>query len=258
MTDCGLTIAIATLAYDSTGATERRLRITQSSPPHAATTSDAPTPTDLLDSAPERLAGDRRVRVLEGVSDIRAAWTEPDGDAVHIESAGVSWDELAVIIGGLTPIDPAAWPTIELPPSLGPCVEPRSQIAPTTPDGWRRFVLQARPAGNCDQGPILTMSLVLPGTPAGPGKLVTITIAGGGDAVPLGDPVVINGTTGYISLSAMADGTPSASISIDIGGVPVEAHGTVDKDQLVAIVASIRPFDETEWADLVNSVVQPP
>ena len=102
------------------------------------------------------------------------------------------------------------------------------------------------------------MSLVLSGTAAGPGKLVTITIAGGGGVVPLGDHVVINGDNGFLSVSAMADGTPSASISIDVGGVPVEAHGMVDKDQLVAIIASFHPLDEAEWADLVSSVVQAP
>ena len=258
MTDCGLTMAIATLDYDSNGTTERRFRITQSSPPHAATTSDAPTPPDLLDSAPERSAGDRRVRVVEDSGDIRAAWTEPDGDVVHVESVGIGWDDLAVIIGGLRPIDPAAWPTVTPPPPMNPCVAASSQIAPTTPDGWQRFVLQARPAGSCDPGPILTMSLVLPGTAAGPGKLVTLTIAGGGGAVPLGDNVVINGDNGFVSVSAMADGTPSASISIDVGGVSVEAHGTVDKDQLVAIIASFHRLDEAEWADLVSSVVKAP
>ncbi len=257
MTDCGLTMAIATLAYDSSGTTERRFRMTQSSPPHAATTSDAPAPPDLLDSAPERSAGDRRVRVVEGAGDIRVAWTEPDGDIVRVDSMGISWDDLAAIIGGLQPIDPSAWPTVT-PTAAGFCVDASSQIAPTTPDGWQRLVLQARPAGNCDEGPILTMSLVLPGTAAGTGKLVTITIGGAGVPIPLGDPVVINGTTGYVNLSTMADGTASASISIDIGGVAVEAHGTVDEDQLVAIVASFHPLDATEWAALVNSVVQPP
>ena len=136
--------------------------------------------------------------------------------------------------------------------SSGPCVESGSQIAPTTPDGWQRFVLQARPAGNCDQGPILMMSLVRPG------KLVTITLDGAGVPTPPGDPVVINGNKGFVSVSTMADGTPTASISIDIGAVPVEAHGMVDKDQLVAIIASFHTLDATEWADLVNSVVQPP
>jgi hypothetical protein len=141
-------------------------------------------------------------------------------------------------------------PTVT-PTAGGPCVDASSQIAPTTPDGWQRFVLHARPAGNCGPGPILMMSLVLPG------KLVTITIPGVGGE-PLGDPVVINGNTGFLSVSAMADGTPTASISINVGGVSVEAHGTVDKDQLVAIIASLHPLDDAGWADLVNSVVQAP
>ena len=258
MTDCGLTMATSALAYDSNGTTERRLEITQTSPTHGLT-SDAPAPPDVLDTAPERPAGDRRVRVVEGAGNIGAAWTEPDGDVVHVESLGVGWDELAVIIGGLRPIDPADWPTVTSPPRIGPCVIAGTQIAPTTPDGWRRFVLKARSTGNCDQGPVLMMSLVLPGTAAGPGKLVTITVDAWGSATSaLGDPVVINGNKGVLSVSAMADGTPSASISIDIGGVPVEAHGMVDKDQLVAVVASFHPLDDAEWADLVNSVVPAP
>jgi hypothetical protein len=186
------------------------------------------------------------------VGDVRAAWTEPDGDVVRVDSVGLAWDEVAVIIGGLQPVDPAVWPTVDWPPIVEPCVVPASQIAPTTPDGWQRFVLQARPAGNCDPGPILVISLVRPG------KLVTITLDSAGVPAPPGDPVVINGNKGFLSVSAMADGTPTASIIIDIGGVPVEAHGTVDKDQLVAIIASFHQLDATEWADIVSSVVQPP
>ena len=251
MIDCGLMRAIATLVYDSNGPTERRLQITQSSPSHGFT-SDAPPPTDALDTAPERSVGYRSVRVVEGVGDVRAAWTEPDGDVVRVDSVGLAWDEVAVIIGGLQPVDPAVWPTVEWPPIVEPCVVPASQIAPTTPDGWQRFVLQARPAGNCDPGPILVISLVRPG------RLVTITLDSAGVPAPLGDPVVINGNKGVLSVSAMADGTPTASITIDIGGVPVEAHGTADKDQLMAIIASFHQLDATEWADIVNSVVQAP
>jgi hypothetical protein len=250
MIDCGLMRAIATLVYESNDPTERRLQITQSSRSHGFTS--APPPTDALDTAPERSVGDRSVRVVEGVGDVRAAWTEPDGDVVRVDSVGLAWDELAAMIGGLQPVDPAAWPTVEWPPTIGPCVDASSQIAPTTPDGWQRFVLQARPTGNCDPGPILVISLVRPG------KLVTITLDSAGVPAPLGDPVMINGNKGFLSVSAMADGTPTASITIDIGGVPVEAHGTADKDQLVAIIASFHQLDATEWADIVSSVVQPP
>jgi hypothetical protein len=70
--------------------------------------------------------------------------------------------------------------------------------------------------------------------------------------------VVINGDKGYVSGSTMADGTPTASIIIDIGAVPVEAHGMVDKDQLVAIIATFHQLDDAEWAEVVSSVVQPP
>jgi hypothetical protein len=38
----------------------------------------------------------------------------------------------------------------------------------------------------------------------------------------------------------------------------VDAHGIVDAAQLQAIVESIRPLDDTEWADLDNSVAKAP
>ena len=136
--DCDAVVASATLVYYTDDTTTRRsLGIVQSM------LSQSPGPPDSLDNAPERVAGDRHVRVVEGAGDIRAAWTEPDGDVVHVESVGIGWDELAVIIGGLETIDPAAWPTVTPPPTMGFCVDASSRIAPTTPDGWQRFVLQA-------------------------------------------------------------------------------------------------------------------
>jgi hypothetical protein len=48
----------------------------------------------------------------------------------------------------------------------------------------------------------------------------------------------------------------SINIVIDTGAV--EAHGNVDAAQLQTIVASIRPLDDSEWADLVDSVQHNP
>ena len=140
------------------------------------------------------------------------------------------------------------------------CVDATSQIAPDyLPEGWQRFVLQIQPTGSCGQPIYLMMSVVLPGTVEAPGTLVTVITAPASTATPQpGDPVVVNGRSGTLRQETMADGQPASSLSIVIDTVAVEAHGNVDPQQLQDIVATMRPFDDVEWAELVNSVQQPP
>ena len=257
VSDCGMTVATATLQYYTDDpATTRSLRIVQSRP------RSGEYPPEQIDDAPERPAGARLVRVIES-SDIEplpitAAWEEPGGNKVWVDALGISWDELAVILGGLEPIDTDAFPIVEaqLPPTR--CVDAQSQLAPTfLPPGWQRFVLAAAPTGACGPPTILLMSVVLSGTADAPGTLVTIGTSFG-PITTSGEPMDINGVTGYLQEFTSPDGQPAGSVSMMINGVAVDAHGTIDSARLIEIVASIRPFDDAEWAALVESVQQPP
>ena len=173
-------------------------------------------------------------------------------------------EAMALSTAPTTPIDvtapgPVTLPDV-VPPTVDNCVDAGSQLAPTSlPAGWQRFVLAARPTGTCGQSTYLMMSLVLPGPTDGPGKLVTITTSpAAGSTLQQGEPVDINGFHGTIARSAMADGTPTVSINIVINGVFVDAHGDADESELTAIIASIAPVDDSEWANLVSEVVHAP
>ena len=255
--DCAATVATASLTYDTDDpALHRSLHIVQSRP-RAETPQAQP-----IDNAPQRAVGTRSVHVIEtgdfGV--IEAAWTEPTGDLVRIEALGIDWPDLAAIIGDLQPIDEALWPGIDTQEPIGRCVDARSQRAPTViPPGWQSFVLQAQPSGSCGQYPFLMVSLVLPGSPDAPGILVTITTSSVSEVTPQpGEPVVVDGQTGTIQEFTTADGQLASSINIVLDTVAVDAHGNVDSDQLVAIVAGMQPVSDNDWAALVSSVAQPP
>ncbi len=132
-----------------------------------------------------------------------------------------------------------------------------TQLAPTILPGWQPFVLQALPTGICGQPTFLMMSLVLPGGSDSPGTLVTIlTSPAAGAALQAGEPIAINGETGSLQQSAMADGQPANSINIVFGAVAIEAHGNADVETLTAIVAGMHLVDDSEWANLVGAVPQ--
>jgi hypothetical protein len=250
--DCAQTVETASLTYDTDDLTVRRSLHVVQSRPKAGTYEPQP-----VDSAPQRAVGARRVHVIETAEfgTIEAAWTEPTGDDVRIDALGIEWVDLAAIIDDLRPVDEAVWPGVDTQEPIGRCVDTRSQLAPTViPPGWQTFVLQAQPTGSCGQYPFLMMSLVLPGSTDGPGILVTITASPASEATPQpGEPVVVNGQTGTLQEFTTADGQVARSISVVFDTVAVEAHGNVDSDQLVAIVAGMQPVSDAEWEALVSS-----
>jgi hypothetical protein len=176
---------------------------------------------------------------------IRLTWTDANDLVVDIFASGISWEELSTTVESLEPTDPSAWPTPVVVPH---CVDATTQYAPALiPDGWERFVLQAQPTGTCDVAPYLFMSLVLPGTSAGPGTLVTIVV---NPAVT----VVADEVAGDVTEGIAADGSRATSAIVQIGGVTIDLHGNADAETLRAIVASIVPFSDAEWAQLVSEV----
>jgi hypothetical protein len=214
---------------------------------------------DAPPGAIERAVGDLSVDVLEqdGPQPLWASWIEPTGIVVELQAFKVPWDDVVAIIASLEPLDPAAWPT-PTPPPPPTCDDRQQHIAPTLiPDGWQRFVLHAEATGACDP-PVLMMSLVLPGTSAGPGRLVTIMVGGLGAAIGSPEAVVIGGRAGQLIRGQMADGTSTLNFDTTVEGVGINLHGTVDEQQLDPIVASIRHLDDAEWADLVESVSTSP
>jgi hypothetical protein len=147
---------------------------------------------------------------------------------------------------------------IEVAPVFTTCVDATTQLAPSTPPGWQQFVLQAQPTGACGQPIFLMMSLVLPSGTSAPGTLVTIvTSPAGGAPAQAGEPVVIDGYTGTLQQSTMADGQPANIINIVLDAVAVDAHGSADVETLTAIVAGMHLVSDAEWAALVSSVQQP-
>ena len=175
-----------------------------------------------------------------------------------LSSVGLDWDQLAAFIDSLRPTDPANWPT-QLEPRLERCVDARTQYAPLSiPDGWTRYVLQAAPTGTCGVTTFLMMSLVVPGTAAGPGTLVTFVTGPASEWTPQpGEPIVVNGNQGTLREDRAADGTATAAISFIIDAVAIDAHGNVDAAVLQELVAGVGPVTDAEWSQLVSEISTP-
>ncbi len=250
--DCMRSVPSATLAYEPEDpASGRHLQIAQT----------WPRPDNvflgLLPGGVERTMAGRTVLATEAGEGafrwIQVTWTEDNDLVVDINAFGITWDELTSIVDTLAVTDPSAWPTP--PPAPGRCVDATTRYAPALiPAGWERVVLQAQPSGTCDVEPYLFMSLVLPGTAAGPGTLVTIVTTPFSTPLPAGEPITINGNDGTLVVGTMGDGTPTSAITLRIGVVAVDAHGTADVATLRSIVESIELFDDAEWAQLVSEV----
>ena len=196
--------------------------------------------------------GDASLPILE------VTWRELDGRDVEASSVGLRWDELAAFIDSLQPTDPASWPT-QLEPRLERCVDSRTQYAPLSiPDGWSRFVRRAAPTGTCGVATILMMSLVVPGTAAGPGTLVMFVTGPASEATPQpGEPIVVDGREGTVWSERAADGSATAGISLVVDAVAIDAHGNVDATVLRELVASVGPVSDAEWAQLVSEISAP-
>lgn len=255
--DCDATVPSATLVYDTDDLSRgRSLQVVQ--------TSRVVDDTDVAVVAGdvERSVGGRVVTAAEqgdaSLPFITATWSEPDGRVVVASSVGLGWDQLAAFIGSLRPTDPADWPT-QLELRLERCVDARTQYAPLSiPDGWSRYVLQAAPTGTCGVPTFLMMSLVLPGTAAGPGALVTFVTGPASEWTPHpGEPVVVNGNQGTLRESRAADGTATAEISIVVDAVAIDAHGNVDAAVLQELMAGVGPATDAEWSQLVSEIGTP-
>ena len=153
---------------------------------------------------------------------------------------------------------PADWPT-QLESRLERCVDARTHYAPLSiPDGWSRYVLQAARTGTRGVPTFLMMSLVVPGTAAGPGTLVTFVTGPASEWTPQpGEPIVVNGTHGTLREDRAVDGTATAAISIVVDAVAIDAHGNVDAGVLQELVAGVGPVTDAEWTQLVSEIGTP-
>ena len=257
LADCAATVPSATLVYDTDDLSlGRSLRVVQ--------TSRGVDDTDVavVAGGVERSVGGRAVTAVEqgdaSLPFITATWSEPDGRVVDASSVGLDWDQLAAFIDSLRPTDPANWPT-QLEPRLERCVDARTQYAPLSiPDGWSRHVLQASPIGTCGVPTFLMMSLVLPGTAAGPGTLVTFVTGPASEWTPQpGELLVVNGNQGTLREGRAADGAATAAISIVLDAVAIDAHGNVDAAVLQELVAGVGPVTDAEWSQLVSEIGTP-
>lgn len=246
--DCAATAASAQLRYESTD-----WRVTRTLSMGELRPTTPPDLADPIETAPVRPAGPRTVHVIAGRAgpgnQIEARWNEPTGIAVQISATGLSWDVVAAYIGALAANDPASFTEVDVPPSNEPCVGPTLQMAPTpTPDGWNRFVLDARPTGSCGTGLLLMMSFVLPGTIDQPGTLVTIVTQPATDSTPAsmtGEPATVGPYRATVETSRLY---------VLAGDVVVDIHGNATTEQLRAIAETIRPLDDAEWAELVAAI----
>ena len=257
LADCPATVPSATLVYDTDDLSRgRSLRVVQ--------TSRGVDDTDVavVAGGVERNVGGRTVTAVEqgdaSLPFIAATWSEPDGRVVDASSVGLDWDQLAAFIDSLRPTEPARWP-VQVEPRLERCVDARTQYAPLSiPDGWSRFVLQAAPTGTCGVPTFLMMSLVVPGTAAGLGTLVTFVTGPASEWTPQsGEPIVINGNQGTLREDRASDGTATAAISFILDAVAIDAHGNVDAVVLHELVAGVGPVTDAEWAQLVSEVSTP-
>jgi|GEM_PF-5252587 len=210
----------------------------------------------------ERTIGARTVTITsQGTGDtphIAAGWDEPDGYAVEIRTTGMTIDAVEAIIESLVPTEPDQWPLLDVSEPVTPCVDESTRYAPAIiPDGWNRFVLDASPTGTCNVSTVLFMSLVEPGTEQAPGTLVTfVTMPASATTAQPGEAIEIDGRPAVVQESTGPDGRPQTAIYLTIGAVVVDGHGNVDRTTLEELMATIVPFDEPQWAALVDEIEQ--
>ena len=213
-----------------------------------------------------RAVGSRIVDVVESgdasFAQIDTRWSEPDNLRVHMTSSGLAWAEMSSLIDGLTAVSADQWASLAPQPLSPSCADPNKLLAPTSiPNGWKQFVLQARPAGSCGDGPLLTVSLVVPGIDIDhPGKLATIVVQPFGRASLPDAETVVWGTRSV----TLARGSGSLSpiqigLSFSESDVVVQINSTgFEEDELRQIVDLIGVIDAHAWQALLDSVAAAP
>lgn len=252
--DCDLTMPQATLRYRSADpAVFRHVELVQQLG-NASAGADYDDPGEVV-----TLAG-REVTIHTTEDELTTAiWAEPLG-TVTAPALSITLEELGEFIASLAPYEPAEWPGDEVDVPEPICVDDTTRYAPTAlPEGWQRFVLDIAPDGACDVAPFLFMSLVVPGTEAAPGTLVTFVIGPSGGALPAGDGDVTMVGDHPAALWTATDPVRGevSTVVFEIGDVVIDAHGDADVATLIALAESVELVDIATWEQLAAELQAP-